>query len=216
MIPNELRELFKREDFMLVQVGANDGRLDDPLHEIVATNRWRGILIEPLPWAFARLKETYAARQGLHFVRAAISDRRGTCVLWCLPRQMAETAEWDLSVLATTRRHLFTHELCCDRNEALRFEKFLRPVEVPCMTLNDIAQQYAVSHIDLLQIDVQGHECEVLNSLDFSRIRPKFVNYEHVLLEDRDRLCRRLLEGHGYRLTPGIDERYDTLATLTS
>lgn len=36
-----------RPDFFFVQIGANDGRLDDPLRDSILRHNWRGVLVEP-------------------------------------------------------------------------------------------------------------------------------------------------------------------------
>ena len=44
-----------------IQVGANDGEYGDPLHRYIFKYPWHGILIEPQPDTFAKLRENYAA-----------------------------------------------------------------------------------------------------------------------------------------------------------
>jgi FkbM family methyltransferase len=214
MIPQDLLNSFRDQNFFLVQVGANDGILDDPLHDHIMENQFAALLIEPLPWVFERLRKTYAGRPRTSFLNCAISDAVGTMDLWCLPDDIARKPDWDLSVLATSRRHLFTHELCLDAEEAAEVSSRLIAVTVPCTTLDNIIKDCAISQIGLLQIDTQGHDFEVIHSIDLSTIKPAYINFEHVLLEDRaSKSCEYLLR-HGYCLFPGMDERYDTLAVL--
>ena len=44
-----------------IQVGANDGEYADPLHSFIVNYPWHGILVEPQPDIFARLRKNYAA-----------------------------------------------------------------------------------------------------------------------------------------------------------
>ena len=46
------------DDFFFIQVDANDGKSGDPIHEHVMALKLRGILLEPQPDVFLRLKKT--------------------------------------------------------------------------------------------------------------------------------------------------------------
>ena len=59
-----------------MQIGANDGVLDDPLRELITTHHLRGLLIEPLPDLFATLAENYKGETQLSFEQVAIARRR--------------------------------------------------------------------------------------------------------------------------------------------
>ncbi len=39
-----------------VQIGANDGVWNDPIEPYLRGEKWRGVLVEPVPYVFARLK----------------------------------------------------------------------------------------------------------------------------------------------------------------
>src|SRR5690606_4819167 len=73
-----------------------------------------------------------------------------------------------------------------------------RTIEVPVRTLDDIlAEAEAPSPLDLVSIDVEGHEVEVLRGFDFARWRPALI-----LVEDHvgDLRTHRFLNASGYRL----------------
>ncbi len=58
------------------QIGANDGHSHDPLHPIPPG--WTGVMVEPQPAVFARLRETVGDRPGVRSVCAAVSWKKGT------------------------------------------------------------------------------------------------------------------------------------------
>ena len=37
----------KKDDFFFIQIGSNDGKYDNPIHEYVIKFKWSGILVEP-------------------------------------------------------------------------------------------------------------------------------------------------------------------------
>ncbi len=61
---------------VVAEIGANDGHSHDPLHPIPPG--WSGVLVEPQPAVFARLRETVGERPGLRLVNAAVSANQGT------------------------------------------------------------------------------------------------------------------------------------------
>lgn len=71
---------------------------------------------------------------------------------------------------------------------------------VQCTTLHQLLDRHDVTQLDLLQIDTEGYDSEILRTLDFTRIRPRFVNYERVLLQGDEPACRALLKAAGYIL----------------
>jgi hypothetical protein len=70
------------------------------------------------------------------------------------------------------------------------------------VTLRDLLRRYLVKHIDILDVDVEGHELAVWGSLDLSVLRPSLVIIEYA--DNRpesscDQICGRLT-GDGYEL----------------
>jgi hypothetical protein len=60
-----------------------------------------------------------------------------------------------------------------------------------------------------VQIDAEGFDFEVIRSIDFQRLKPSVLIYEHVHLGDDEETCRRFLEERGYRV---IRARLDSVA----
>jgi hypothetical protein len=62
-----------------VKVGANDGRTGDPLCELITSrSEWRGLFIEPVGFAFAKLLSNYAyGRVRFVFARVAVAETTG-------------------------------------------------------------------------------------------------------------------------------------------
>lgn len=52
--------------------------------------------------------------------------------------------------------------------------------EIPCRTLNSILEEHNVDNITLLDIDVEGHELEVCNGLDWKKYTPQIVVIEYI------------------------------------
>ena len=66
---------FLRPDFFFVNVGANDGVINDPIYPFIAKYGWRGIAVEPVPHVFERLRVNYRAFPDVVLEQVAISDQ---------------------------------------------------------------------------------------------------------------------------------------------
>jgi FkbM family methyltransferase len=172
--------------FRFVQVGANDGVFDDPIRRYVEEYHWPGILVEPQPGAFARLRDNYRGEPQLIFENAAIADRDGTATLY-IPG--AGTA----SVLASFDREGLRRRL------GPRVP--IREVPVPALTPATLLARHRVRSIDLLQVDAEGYDFEVIKQFDAAGVRPALIRFEHYHLSRQQRRdCLAFLAARGYRL----------------
>ena len=57
-----------------IQVPSNDGVTGDPINCFVNNNNWHGVLVEPIPFLFEKLKINYDQRkENLQFLNCAVS-----------------------------------------------------------------------------------------------------------------------------------------------
>jgi FkbM family methyltransferase len=190
--------------FCFLQVGANDGVMDDPLHRRVRDGGWRGILVEPQASHFERLKENYAGLDGLSFVNAAISEQRGPRLMFVIEDETGAPIEV-LGGLASFREEPLRvfHDKMVSHYPGSR----VGSIEVECVTFADVLGD--ATYLDLLQIDVEGYDVALLKLFDFGRITPPIVRFEHrhVVASELDEAFE-LLAGRGYRM---VREEYDTI-----
>jgi FkbM family methyltransferase len=74
------------EKLNFIQVGANDGKYVDPLRGYIFKYPWHGILIEPQPDIFAKLRENYAViKNRLIFENIAIAKGVSTIAMYRAP-----------------------------------------------------------------------------------------------------------------------------------
>lgn len=199
------RYLLERGDpsgLYFVQIGAFDGRSGDPLHRYVCRFGWRGILVEPQERYFRQLQRTYEGFDGLRLVRAAVAEEPGEKVLYTigdpdapdLPKWAPQIASFDLEAVLRHRRAIPDLEA-----------RLTREV-LPCVPLGELFEQ-AESEIELVQIDTEGYDYQVLRQIDFGRVSPAIVRYEHkhLSLADQDAAVA-LLVSHGYRIAREADD----------
>lgn len=162
-----------------VQVGANDGVFGDPLRPYVLSRGWRGVLVEPQPNVFEKLKANYAiCADRLSFENLAISDREAI-TLYLPPISLGGPHETYAESIVSTDPHVMTRQIGVRREE-------LRQVMVPAMTLNDLFAKHDIADLDLLQIDAEGYDWQVLQTLDFKQVRPRLIQLETGHLRRRE------------------------------
>jgi len=183
-------------EFFFVQIGAFDGVSDGWFRELITHNRWRGILVEPQPEAFRRLRQTYADQPQLIFKNAAIGATRGEATMYSLRTGPSQVTSFDY-------QHIVRH---------LKHKADIVQIRVPCLTLSDLLADAGCSALDLLQIDAEGYDAEIIRSLDFRELKPAIIRYEHrnLISRDHDLLLEQLAE-HGYRF---LLEDANTIACL--
>jgi FkbM family methyltransferase len=182
-----------RGEIGFVQIGAFDGRANDPLYGLIHRFGWRGVLVEPQPSVFARLLETYAGIDGLVFLNAAVAEARGTQTLWALRDVRSGDPTWLRQVASFNRDHVLRH-VGADGAERIVGH------EVETMTLDDVISR-APQGMDVLQVDAEGNDGRIVNMLDLERHRPALIQFEHrhLSLREHAQVGTRLADA-GYRL----------------
>ena len=162
----------RKDPLSFVEVGANDGLFDDELHSFIVKHRWKGLLIEPQPDVFARLVENYAPMSDvLSFENVAISNQGEWIEMYRLPAKQNGEGEWEASVASasskTTAKSLGV--------SAGSLEK----IKVPTAKLDDLVVKHGLEKLDILQLDTEGFDFDVVQTLNLRKTRPKLIRFEH-------------------------------------
>ena len=165
-----------------VEVGANPTKGSPTWH--LEQSGWTGVLVEPQPELAAFLVTSRKARV---FAAACSSP---------------DNAGQSLPL------HVDGPRSALDRDRVSPGAKDAYVIVVPSRTLDSILEEAeAPAPIDMLSIDVEGHETEVLRGFDFSRWQPLLILVEdpintlqthHYLKRSGYRLIRRLGQNGWY------------------
>ncbi|HVW18651.1 MAG TPA: FkbM family methyltransferase [Solirubrobacteraceae bacterium] len=191
-----------------VQIGSNDGTTGDPLRALADAYGWHGLLVEPVPYVFARLRRERGGNPRLRLANVAVSDRDGQAEFHHL-RERRDTdgplPEWYDQLGSFSLRTILSHE------EAIpRIRELLVSTTVPTLTFDSLCARHAIDAFELLHIDAEGYDWEILRTVDLERYRPTLVLYEHAHLSAADRgAARERLDAAGYACDQGP---LDTLA----
>lgn len=179
-----------------IEVGANNGIAQSNTKHFELFHRWRGILVEPYPANFERLKITR---------RRASVPVHAACVSFEYPKK---TVDLFYSNLLTIAQGLESDKPDAEA-WALGAEFLLAPGEkvvkfsAPAKTLNSILiESGAPTTIDLFSLDVEGSEIEVLKGVDFDSFQ-----FSNILVEsDSPQKIIEFLESKYYKIVRQLSE----------
>jgi FkbM family methyltransferase len=186
------------ETITILQIGACDGINNDPIHHHVVKGHTRAILVEPNPFAFARLQKTYAGLSNITFIQSAIGEKDGEAHLYRVKKTDKTDSEVDLTLQIASfyRKHL-------EQTQGKSPDQIER-ITVPCRSLSSLVVELGLTKIDLLQIDTEGFDASVVRMALKMPVRPACIHFEHAHLRTADRKpLFDLLKAHGYLLAYG-------------
>ena len=203
-----LRQLFYKNlhaDFFFVQIGANDGVSYDPIDELVTKEKVKGIVIEPVKDIFEKLKRNYERNPQVSPLNVAIHKDQKEMIIYRVDPNNKEYPEWTKGTPSFNKAH---HEL------SFIEEKDLVEEMVKCISFSDLIEQYKIDKIDLLQIDTEGYDAEIIKMIDFEKINPTIISFEHgirqgIMTLQQFQQCQEILLKNNYNI---IILEYDAIA----
>jgi FkbM family methyltransferase len=184
-------------DPFFVKVGANDGVSGDPCSDILlADARWRGLLIEPVPYSFERLQAAFGDSRRFVLERTAVGDTEGTAVFYYVDPKARDAAPdlpfWFDQLGSFDARHILKH---LDG----RLQPFIVECEVAVKPLGQVLASHGIRDVHLLHIDTEGYDYEILKTVDLMIHPPVAIFIEHKhLAESQRRDMHQRLTMHGY------------------
>jgi FkbM family methyltransferase len=191
---------------VFVKVGANDGITDDPCSDILLANtNWKGLLIEPVPSCFERLRANFPDARRFHLEQVAIGASAGEATFYHVDAPKA--------IQRIPRLPPWFDQLgSFDRNNISKqlggvLEPFIVECKVQVCTLSEVLERNGIQDVHLLHVDAEGHDYEVLKALDFAKHAPLSIFVEHQNLVHKQRIqMLQLLRKHGYSVHDcGVD-----------
>jgi len=193
------RALSDLREVCFLKIGANDGLGNDPLGDLILTDlRFKGVLVEPIPFIARKLAANYPDRSRFKIENAAISQTSGMARMFCVAEDAVDAegrqpASWISGIGSFNREHVLRHL-------PPELQGAIQEVEVPCLTFEELVSRSHLSRLDLVHIDTEGHDFVIVQQINFNRWRPKIVLFEHKHLKDSDKAdVRSLMEKNGYK-----------------
>ncbi|MBC7807886.1 MAG: FkbM family methyltransferase [Akkermansiaceae bacterium] len=183
----------------IVQIGANDGIMEDPVRKSIVSHSLPALLVEPLPNLFEELKKNYSGQPQVRFDNVAVSNEPGEANIFRLRADATQFPEW-VHMLASFDKSVILKHKDMDGIRGKNFEQYIEDIPVPVVTVKQLLQRHPdLGNITALQIDTEGHDFIVVKSAVDGDCLPRIINYEHKHLSYGDQTaCRDLLAKKGY------------------
>jgi FkbM family methyltransferase len=185
---------------VFVKVGANDGVTTDPCSDILLGDaNWRGLLIEPVPYCFDRLRTHFQDSRRFRLEQVAIGASAAEVSFYYVDEKakqdIPDLPGWFDQLGSFNRNHILKH-----LNGVL--EPFIVEYKVQVHPLSDVLMRNRIRDVHLLHVDTEGHDYEVLKTVDFARHAPLSIFVEHKHLSENGRSGMfQLLRRHGYSVS---------------
>ena len=200
--------LGKNKYIFLIQIGANDGKMSDPIHRFITRNhdKLRGILIEPMKDAFEQLSFNYRKYPNFTAINVAIHNSEKEMTLYRVdPKKIKKLPEWAKGIASFNKDH---HKLSNTPADCIIPEK------VQCISFDELLKRHQITRIDLLQMDTEGYDSEIILNINFDIIKPSIIRFEHGLqhrIMSKETFLRvvDVLHKNGYEV---VIEKYNATA----
>ena len=162
------------QKFGLVVVGACSGVwLTSLLEEHENQNI---LLVEPVPYNIALLKENTRKYSNITIETSAVSEKNEIKKFYYVKGEAVKKLgkHWASGIGSFDKQHILNHK----NKRFLVGDSDIEEVDIQYLTFSNLMDKYSISSIDLLQIDVEGAEFEILNSINFEKIKINKIIFE--------------------------------------
>jgi FkbM family methyltransferase len=209
MLPRLLRAFAARYPrAVFIEIGSNDGEQHDHLRAHIVSRQWSGVMVEPVPYVFARLQANYGGNPRIALENAAISGRDGLLPFFHLrdagEDERADLPDWYDGIGSFQRAAILSHA-----PQMPDIERRIVEQVVPTLRFDSLCARHGIERPDLVVIDTEGHDWEIVRNIDLAKQGPRLLIYEHFHLSAADRaVCRAHLDAAGYETE---EEGFDTI-----
>jgi FkbM family methyltransferase len=220
-----LARLYKNRPAVVVQVGACDGKINDPIYDIIKSRIKTStvVLIEPQPELIDILKSNYEFHPDVRCENIAIGPR-GQLILYRLKKTLwsefqrtylkeAPLYRVPCGFVSQSYDHVLKHIVGRLPNNIL-VEQAIEKLEVESKELIDVLNAQNIKSVDILQIDAEGLDDQVIYHCNIDRCKPSIIHFEHIHLGiDKKLKLHKYLRQSGYVVCEY--SKSDTLAIST-
>jgi FkbM family methyltransferase len=161
--------------FGLVVIGSHSGVwLNSLLEKYKEQNI---LLVEPVPYNIDLLKKNIVKYKNVKIETSAISGKKGVQKFYYVKSESVQKLgkHWASGIGSFDKQHLLNH-----KKKRFKIENSdIEEIEIQYLTFKDLVNKYSIASIEMLQIDVEGAEFEILNSIDFEKNLIKKIIFEY-------------------------------------
>tara|TARA_R110001583_G_scaffold148486_5_gene300394 strand:- start:1929 stop:2663 length:735 start_codon:yes stop_codon:yes gene_type:complete len=175
-----VKEYFQdKKDGFFIDVGASDGIIWSTTLGLEVNNNWTGICIEPHPVIFNELNKLcgitvndqhYNIGRAAECIKVAISDKEGEADF------LSFNGEWDAHMLSGLVDVIDPRQR--ERPDFSKHVSSAKVEKVQCKKLQTILDERKITTVNYLSIDAEGSEINVLNSINFDKVKFDLISVE--------------------------------------
>ena len=161
-------------DFGLVVIGAHSGiHIKDLISEYADS---KILLVEPVPYNYQILENDYKNNENIFISRNAIFDEVKKDNFYHVKKDSIKKLgkHWASQIGSFDKNHILNH-----KNKRFDIkDDDIQITEVEFITFQDLVEKYSINSINKLQIDVEGAEYKIMNSINYNKIEIKNIFFE--------------------------------------
>ena len=160
--------------FGLVIIGAHSGGWLTQLFEKYQNQNI--LLVEPVPYNIALLKENTAKYKNINIETSAVSEKDQIKKFYYVKPDAVKKLgkHWASGIGSFDKQHILNHKY----KRFMVSDSDIEQIDIQYLSFSNLIEKYSISSIDLLQIDVEGAEFEILSSIDFEEIKINKIIFE--------------------------------------
>ena len=162
------------QDFGLVVIGAHSGiHIKDLISEYANS---KILLVEPVPYNYQILENDYKNNEKIFISRNAIFDEAKKDNFYHVKKESIKKLgkHWASQIGSFDKNHILNH-----KNKRFDIkDDDIQITEVEFITFQDLVKKYSINSINKLQIDVEGAEYKIMNSIDYNKIKIRNIFFE--------------------------------------
>jgi FkbM family methyltransferase len=207
----------KLHDFVVLQIGANDGIQDDLVRPLITKYNLKSHLVEPVLEYFQSLSHNYKDYSNVICYNIAISDIDGnkemsvikyndTMSIWC---KGLSTFDESYNFFSGFGGLGLAEDL---KNTDVYKQVIENKIKINVTTkkLETFLNDNQINSLDIFITDTEGHDFIIFNQLDLTKYHPKVIIMEtHTLGENVNNLITDKLLKHGYTI---LENSWDIVA----
>jgi len=196
----------KKGKVTVVQIGANDGINNDPIHKFIKRDNWQGVLLEPQKFVFEKfLKPLYARTEGITVLNAALDVKDGFKPIYKVAvsesRWATGLSSFNRGVLEAAVKSGYIEKEAVKEGSPLppNKEDFIAVEQVECISTDSLVKRFGLTSIDWLQIDTEGFDFEIIKMFNLPFTKPEVIVYENLHFSNElKEECKNYLVSNGY------------------
>lgn len=150
-----------------LSIGENTGETFSNVRALALTGKFQGVMVEPSPKAFEKLKNLYNGQKGFYIYPFAISDKNEKKIL---NESGPLCSAADIGLVSTFHS-----------SEMDRFKRTVsyNPVEVQAFRWKTFYNRLTIKTFSFITIDAEGEDATILEQMDLNMLETSIICLEH-------------------------------------